>query len=131
MKNYLLHGLALIGVRAVLGVDSERGSPFNIQRSLHVPNFTRQEVKDLLGQYVKESGQEIASDVMAVVYETTRGQPGLVGWFGELLTEKYNPGNGKDIDLNIWQRVYRKACYVEWNNTVLNLVKEIECPFWS
>jgi hypothetical protein len=33
-----LHGLALIGVRAVLGVDSERGSPFNIQRSLHVTN---------------------------------------------------------------------------------------------
>ena len=34
-----LHGLALAGVRAVLGVESERGSPFNIQRSLHVPNF--------------------------------------------------------------------------------------------
>ena len=29
--RYLLHGLSLIGVRAVLGVDSQRGSPFNIQ----------------------------------------------------------------------------------------------------
>jgi hypothetical protein len=28
-----LHGLAMIGVRAVLGVDSDLGSPFNIQRS--------------------------------------------------------------------------------------------------
>ena len=127
--SYLLHGLALIGVRAVLGVESERGSPFNIQRSLHVPNFTGKEVDDLFGQYVKESGQEIAPDVLAGVYETTRGQPGLVGWFGELLTEKYNPGTGKDIDWNIWQRVYRKACHVEWNNTVLNLVKKVRTSF--
>ncbi|MFP4429135.1 MAG: hypothetical protein ACLFPB_07420 [Desulfovermiculus sp.] len=35
-SNYFLHGLALIGVRAVLGVGSERGSPFNVQHSLHV-----------------------------------------------------------------------------------------------
>ncbi|MEA2013697.1 MAG: AAA-like domain-containing protein, partial [Thermodesulfobacteriota bacterium] len=128
-ESYLLHGLALIGVRAVLGVESERGSPFNIQRSLHVPNFTREEVHDLFGQYVKESGQEIAPDVLVGVYEKTRGQPGLVGWFGELLTEKYNPGAGKDIDWNIWQRVYRKAIHVEWNNTVLNLVKKVRTGF--
>jgi len=42
-----LHGLALLGVRAALGIDSRRGSPFNIQRSLHVPNFTPDEVQDL------------------------------------------------------------------------------------
>ena len=56
-ESYLLHGLALIGVRAVLGVESERGSPFNIQRSLHVENFTRDEVWDLYNQYIEESGQ--------------------------------------------------------------------------
>ncbi len=44
-RNYYhLHGLALIGVRAALGVDSDRGSPFNIQRALHIPNLTRDEV---------------------------------------------------------------------------------------
>ena len=58
-ESYLLHGLALIGVRAVLGVESERGSPFNIQRSLHVENFTRDEVWDLYNQYIEESGQKI------------------------------------------------------------------------
>jgi hypothetical protein len=51
-KNNWLHGLALIGVRAVLGVDSERGSPFNIQRSLHVLNFTLDEVTDLFGFFL-------------------------------------------------------------------------------
>ncbi len=123
-ESYILHGLALIGVRAVLGVESERGSPFNIQRSLHIPNFTSGEVEDLFNQYQEESGQKIASEVVAKVYESTRGQPGLMCWFGELLTEKYNPGDDKIIDNKSWRGVYQAALYIEWNNTVLNLIKK-------
>ena len=76
-----MHGLALIGVRAVLGVDSERGSPFNIQRSMYVLNFTKDEVYDLYNQYIEESGQRVEDEVIASVYRVTRGQPGLVCWF--------------------------------------------------
>jgi AAA-like domain len=123
-QNYCIYGLALIGVRAVLGVDSERGSPFNIQRSLHVPNFTLEEVTDLFDQYQRESGQAVEPEVVGSVYKSTNGQPGLVGWFGELLTEKYNPGIAVAIDLKTWETVYRKALYVEWNNTILNLIKK-------
>jgi hypothetical protein len=123
--RYLLHGLSLIGVRAVLGVDSERGSPFNIQRSLHVPNFTMDEVTDLFDQYQQESGQAVEPEVSQNVYESTNGQPGLVGWFGELLTEKYNPGQNAPIDGSIWNTVLRKALFVEWNNTVFDLVKKV------
>ena len=123
-ESYLLHGLALIGVRAVLGVESERGSPFNIQRSMHVNNFTRDEVYDLYNQYIEESGQRIEDEVIEAVYSVTRGQPGLVCWFGELLTEKYNPGKDKIIDMEVWEDVYLNAIYVEWNNTVLNLIKK-------
>jgi len=39
-KDYLLHSMALIGVRTVLGVENVKGSPFNVQRSLHIPNLT-------------------------------------------------------------------------------------------
>jgi hypothetical protein len=127
--RYLLHGLSLIGVRAVLGVDSQRGSPFNIQRSLHVPNFTLDEVTDLFDQYQQESGQVVESEVSQSVYESTNGQPGLVGWFGELLTEKYNPGQNAPIDTSIWSKVLRKALFVEWNNTVLNLVKKVRAGY--
>ena len=123
-SNYLLHGLALIGVRAVLGVGSERGSPFNVQRSLHVPNLTREEVTDLFRQYEQESGQEVADEVVDAVYTNTRGQPGLVSWFGELLTEKYNPGIQQAIDISCWEHVYQAALHIEWNNTVLNLIKK-------
>ncbi len=128
-KSYLLHGLALIGVRAVLGVDSERGSPFNVQRSLHVPNFTAEEVTDLFDQYQAESAQSIEPEVVRAVYDVTRGRPGLVGWFGELLTDKYNPGPDTMIDLAAWEDVYRTAVHKEWNNTVLNLIKKAQAPY--
>lgn len=123
-ENFVLHGLALIGVRAVLGMESDTGSPFNIQRSLHVPNFTEEEVRDLYRQYQEESGQKIDPEVVAEVFRSTRGQPGLVCWFGELLTEKYNPGKENPITLKEWKRVYRRGLNTEWNNTVLNLVKK-------
>jgi len=128
-QSYCIYGLALIGVRAVLGVDSERGSPFNVQRSLHVPNFTLDEVTDLFDQYQLESGQVVEPEVSQNVYESTNGQPGLVGWFGELLTEKYNPGQNAPIDASIWNTVLRKALFVEWNNTVLNLVKKVRAGY--
>ncbi len=123
---YLLHGLALIGVRAVLGVDSELGSPFNIQRSMHVENFTYAEVNDLYQQYIEESGQTIRKEVIDNVFYVTRGHPGLVCWFGELITEKYNPGKNIEIDLSVWEDVYLNAITVEWNNTVLNLIKKAQ-----
>lgn len=121
---YQLHGLALIGVRAVLGIDSPRSSPFNIQRSLHVPNLTRDEVAELFRQYQSESGQHIEPEVVEQVFLVTLGQPGLVGWFGELLTEKYKPEFPHPIGLDTWQRVYAAACQIEPNNTVLNLLKK-------
>ena len=123
-EDYLLHGLALIGVRAVLGVESHRGSPFNIQRSLHVPNLTREEVEEMFRQYREESNQKIEPEVVKRLYDSTRGQPGLVGWFGELLTEKFNPGKDCTIDMTQWNRTYRRSCSTEWNNTVLNLIKK-------
>ncbi len=127
--NYLLHGLALIGVKAVLGVDSLRGSPFNIQRSLHVENFSPEEVTDLFGQYQSESGQPVDRDVVQQVFDVTAGQPGLVGWFGELLTEKYNPAADKPIGMDTWRYVFQAALRMEWNNTILNLVKKVRAGY--
>ncbi len=126
-----LHGLALIGVRAVLGVESETGSPFNIQRSLHVPNLSGEEVEELFRQYRQESGQKTEPAVTEKLCEVTRGQPGLVSWFGELLTEKFNPGKGCPICMETWEETYSQACTAEWNNTLLNLIKKAEGPYRS
>jgi len=123
-----LHGLALIGVRAVLGIESQRGSPFNIQRSLKVPNLTTEEVNELYRQYTEESGQGIEATVLDKLYYATKGQPGLVSWFGEMLTEKYNPGHDQAIDMTTWKKVWAKARFVEPNNTVMNLIAKARMP---
>jgi hypothetical protein len=107
-----------------MGVESDSGSPFNVQRSLHVPNLTRAEVTELFAQYQQESGQLVECEVVARAYEVTRGQPGLIGWFGELLTETYNRDRGRPITLKDWSGVYGAACQVEPNNTVLNLLSK-------
>ncbi|HHN93361.1 MAG TPA: hypothetical protein ENK17_01210, partial [Anaerolineae bacterium] len=86
-KDFLLHGVALVGVRAVLGVESVTGSPFNVQRSVHIPNLTLDEVEEMFRWYERESGQVVEDEVIERVYYETRGQPGLVSWLGELLTE--------------------------------------------
>ncbi len=125
---FVLHGLALIGVRAVLGVESAEGSLFNVQRSLRVPNLTRDEVVDMFGQYQAESGQAIAPEVVEQVHAVTRGQPGLVGWFGELLTERYNHDPEAPIGLAQWEDVYGAAVQVEPNNTVLDLIGKARGP---
>jgi len=62
--NYLLHGIALIGVRSVMGLENPKGSPFNVQRSMHIPNLTFDEVKLMFDDYQREWGQKIDDEVV-------------------------------------------------------------------
>ncbi len=130
-KSYMLHGLALVGVRAVLGVESKSGSPFNVQRSLHIENLSFGEVKDMFDQYQEESTQRIEPDVIEKLYQETQGQPGLIGWFGELLTEKYNQETNQPINIKKWRKVYLKACEIEHNNTVRNMISKAKNEYLS
>lgn len=130
-ESYRLHGLALVGVRAVLGVESTRGSPFNVQKTLHVPNLTPSEVRDMFTQYQRESGQPVHPEVVEAIHAVTRGQPGLVGWLGELLTDKYNKTPTAPMTLERWQEVFMLASRVEPNNTVLNLIQKAKGPYFD
>ncbi|MCI0470152.1 MAG: AAA-like domain-containing protein [Candidatus Aminicenantes bacterium] len=127
-KTYLLHGLALIGVRSVLGIENLRGSPFNVQRSLHIPNLTYPEVAGMFEWYEKESGQQVEETVVQALYEETRGQPGLTCWFGELLTETYNSDPKKPIALYNFKEAYGAALNILPNNNILNLISKVNKP---
>jgi len=120
--EYVLHSLALVGVRAVLGVDSKTGSPFNVQRSIHIPNLTLKEVQQMFDDYQAESAQQVETKIVNRLYEITNGQPGLIGWFGELLTEKYNKDPSQTINTKLWNEVYSASIHIEHNNTVLNMI---------
>jgi len=123
-KDYLLHSLALIGVRAVLGVENVKGSPFNIQRSVHIPNLTHDEVIYLFNEYQRESGQSIQPEVVERIWYEFQGQPGLTCWFGELLTETYNQATEQPISMAHFKGVYGAALDLLPNNNILNLVSK-------
>ncbi len=126
-KKYLLHAVALIGVRSVLGIENMKGSPFNVQQSLHINNLTYDEVTDLFKQYEKESGQAVEKEVINRLFDETKGQPGLTCWFGELLTEgfegyaieKNRPINKRDFEI-----VFAAATYALPNNNILNIISK-------
>jgi hypothetical protein len=126
-KRYLLHGLALIGVRSVLGIENVTGSPFNVQRSLHIPNLTFNEVEGMFKWYEQESGQKIDQRVIEALYDETQGQPGLTCWLGELLTEgyeEYHVNKDQPITMEQFEEVYEAAIYDLPNNNILNIISK-------
>lgn len=129
--QYCIHGLVLIGLRLLVDVKGEQEAPFDIQGAVQAPFFSREEVGKLFRQYQEESGQVVAPAVIDHLWNATRGHPGLVGWFGQLLTDKYRPQIDKTIDEDVWETVYRRACYSEWNNTVLNLIQKVRSGYFD
>ena len=128
-KSYLLHGLALIGVRSVLGIENVSGSPFNVQRSLRVPNLTQEEVTGMFRWYEEESGQRVEPAVFEQIFTETRGQPGLVGWLGELVTQKFNPAP-QPITNEVFDDAYAAALQILPNNNILNIIsKSKQAPY--
>ena len=123
-KSYLLHSVALIGVRAVLGVVSQTGSPFNVQRSVRIPNLTFEEVESMFRWYERESGQEVKQAVIDRVFYETHGQPGLTSWLGELLTETYNHDQAQPLTMRNFEEAYFAAINLLPNNNVLNIVSK-------
>ncbi|HLP45838.1 MAG TPA: AAA-like domain-containing protein [Candidatus Kapabacteria bacterium] len=127
-KPYLLHSVALIGVRSVLGIENQKGSPFNVQRSVHIPNLTFAEVEGMFKWYERESGQKVDEAVIRALYEETRGQPGLTSWFGELLTETYNHGLKEPLTMLNYKEAYGAAIHILPNNNILNLISKVNKP---
>lgn len=122
-KVFLLHGLALIGVRGVLGIENVKGSPFNVQRSLHIPNLTHDEVAGMFHWYEEESGQKVEPAVIDRLFYETQGQPGIVGWLGELLTETYNK-HQPVITQTDFEDAYSAAINLLPNNNILNIISK-------
>jgi hypothetical protein len=73
------HSLALIGLRDV------RDYSFNIKiESLSLRNFTAGEVAELYAQHTAETDQGFTEGAVALSFELTRGQPGLVNALARL-----------------------------------------------
>ena len=82
------HSIGIVGIKSITQLNYDRSiSPFNIQDEFNLPNFTREQVQELLGQYTEEVGQAFAPEVIESIHKQTAGQPVLVNRFAQILTE--------------------------------------------
>ncbi|VEN74024.1 conserved hypothetical protein [Candidatus Desulfarcum epimagneticum] len=126
-KKYLLHSAALIGVRSALGIENQKGSPFNVQRSVHIPNLTSEEVEGMFRWHERESGQKVEREVIERLFYETQGQPGLVCWFGELLTEgwdQFRVSKDMPVDMALFEEAWLAAVSLLPNNNILNIISK-------
>ena len=83
------HSVGIVGVKSITQMNYDRTiSPFNIQDEFNLPNFTLEQVQELLGQYTEEVGQAFDSEVIESIHKQTAGQPVLVNRFAQILTEE-------------------------------------------
>ena len=101
------HSVGIIGVKSIAQLNYDRSiSPFNIQDEFHLPNFTLEQVQELLGQYRDEVGQPIMSEVIASIHKQTAGQPVLVNRFAQILTEELDIPKSEPITMTHFSKAH-------------------------
>ena len=94
------HSIGIVGVKSIMQLNYDRSiSPFNIQDEFKLPNFTLEQVRELLGQYTDEVGQPFAPEVIESIQKQTAGQPVLVNRLAQILTEELDIPKGEPITM--------------------------------
>ena len=83
------------------------GSAFNIKaESLHLGNFTPEEVRQLYQQHTDETGQEFDEACFPMIWEATEGQPWLVNALGYEVTIRMKENRDRSVRI-IPEMIYR------------------------
>ena len=119
------HSISLVGVKSINQLNYDRSiSPFNIQDEFHLPNFTREEVQDLLGQYTDEVGQAFSSEVITSIHKQTAGQPVLVNRLAQILTEELDIPKTDPITMSHFITAHTQLLYSQ-NTNIVHLTTNI------
>ena len=103
------HSVGIVGIKSITQLDYDRSiSPFNIQDEFRLPNFTLEEVRDLLGQYTAEVGQPFAPEVIESLHKQTAGQPFLVNRCAQILTEELRIPKTETISMTHFPKAHRQ-----------------------
>ena len=113
------HSVGIVGVKSINQLNYDRSvSPFNIQDEFNLPNFTLEQVRELLGQYTDEIGQAFAPEVMESIHKQTAGQPVLVNRFAQILTEELDIPKSDTISMTHFTAAH--AQLLQESNTNIN-----------
>ena len=109
------HSVGIVGVKSITQLNYDRSiSPFNIQDEFNLPNFTLEQVQELLGQYTEEVGQSFVREVIESIHKQTSGQPVLVNRFAQILTEELDIPKTQTINRDHFAQAH--AQLLEENN---------------
>ena len=119
------YSLSIVGVKNITQLNYDRSiSPFNIQDEFALPNFTLEQVRELLTQYTGEVGQAFAPEVITSIHKQTAGQPFLVNRFGQILTEQMNIPKTQTIAMTHFARAHTQLLE-EGNTNIDHLLTNI------
>ena len=101
------YSLSIVGVKNITQLNYDRSiSPFNIQDEFALPNFTLEQVRELLTQYTAEVGQAFAPEVITSIHKQTAGQPFLVNRLAQILTEELDVPKTETLTLSHFAKAH-------------------------
>lgn len=110
--------ISIVGVKSITQLNFDRSiSPFNIQDEFTLPNFTIEQVRELLTQWTDDIGQPFAPEVIENIHRQTAGQPFLVNRFAQILTEEMDIPKSEPITMLHFSQAHVEIC--EEDNTNL------------
>ena len=124
-KTRCPHSVGIVGVKNIIQLGYDRSiSPFNIQQEFHLPNFTSEQVAELLSQYTEEVGQGFEPEVVASVHKQTAGQPVLVNRLAQILTEEMDIPKTETITMEHWTAAHTQLLHTK-NTNIAHLTTNI------
>ena len=124
-KERCPYSVGIVGVKNITQLNYDRSiSPFNIQDEFKLPNFTLEQVQELLSQYTDEVGQPFDSEVIESIHKQTSGQPVLVNRFAQILTEEMDIPKSEPILMEHFSKAHVKLLR-ERNTNIDHLITNI------
>lgn len=101
------HSVGIVGIKNIRQLNYDASiSPFNIQDEFVVPNFTLEQVGELLAQYTDEVGQPFTPEVIQTLHKQTAGQPFLVNRAAQILTAELNIPKTETIRMDHFSKAH-------------------------
>ena len=119
------YSVGIVGVKNIRQLNYDASiSPFNIQDEFVVPNFTLEQVRELLGQYTAEIGQSFAPEVIETLHKQTAGQPFLVNRVAQILTTELDVPKTERITMDHFSNAHMQLLE-EGNTNISHLLTNI------
>ncbi|MXV78694.1 hypothetical protein F4083_04255 [Candidatus Poribacteria bacterium] len=120
-----IHSVGIVGVKSITQLNYDRSiSPFNIQDEFNLPNFTLEQVQELLSQYTDEVGQPFDQEVIISLHKQTAGQPFLVNRAAQIMTNELNIPKTDTIEMSHFAEAHTQLLE-ERNTNIEHLLTNI------